>query len=75
MNHGFISLVNIIFDLIFITLSWWSLRVVKIDLFLSAPESPQGKIFKLIIAVVIGHNLTRWFLDYIGWSLLLPQIL
>ncbi len=68
------ALVNILTSLICITLSWWVLQNVRFDLFLREPGGIQGKALQVILAIVLGHGLATFFIDYMGWSGMIRQL-
>ncbi|WP_235946220.1 DUF1146 family protein [Saccharibacillus alkalitolerans] len=54
-----------------IILAWWALQNLKLDLFIRHPQSPQGKMLHVLLAIVLGHFVANFILEYIGWSQLL----
>ncbi|EGK10712.1 DUF1146 family protein [Kroppenstedtia eburnea] len=68
------ALVNILTSLICITLSWWVLQNVRLDLFLRQPGGIQGKLLQVLLAIVLGHGLAVFFIDYLGWSGMIGQL-
>jgi len=62
------AMMGMLLSIFFIGLSWWVLQVFKFDLFIRYPNSTQAKLLQLILAVVLGHGVTLFFLDYIKWS-------
>ncbi|MCJ8012789.1 DUF1146 family protein [Paenibacillus sp. KQZ6P-2] len=67
-NLGVSGLISIIVSLICIGLSWWSLQNLKLDLFIRHPKSAQGKLLQLLLAIVLGHFVSKFLLDYLTWS-------
>lgn len=65
---GSSSLVSMIVSLLCVVLSWWALQNLKLDLFIRYPKSPQGRLLHLLIAIVLGHFVAGFFLDYLSWS-------
>lgn len=65
---GSSSLVSMIVSLLCVVLSWWALQNLKLDLFIRYPKSPQGRLLHLLLAVVLGHFVAGFFLDYLSWS-------
>ncbi len=59
---------HMLITLVCIALSWWSLQHLKIDLFIRHPQSPQGKMLHLILAIIVGRAVAQFFLDYWGWT-------
>ncbi|BFH65600.1 MULTISPECIES: DUF1146 family protein [Paenibacillus] len=65
---GVNGLISIIVSLICIGLSWWALQNLKLDLFIRFPKSAQGKLLHLLLAIILGHFVARFLLDYLNWS-------
>ncbi|MDR6225532.1 DUF1146 family protein [Desmospora profundinema] len=62
------ALVNIMISLICIAISWWVLLNVRLDLFLRDPRHVQAKALQVLLAIVLGHGLATFIIDYSGWS-------
>jgi uncharacterized integral membrane protein (TIGR02327 family) len=62
------SLVNIVISLICITISWWVLLNVRLDLFLRDPRNIQAKALHIVLAIVLGHGLATFIIHYSDWS-------
>jgi uncharacterized integral membrane protein (TIGR02327 family) len=69
--YGFVS---IILTVLFIALSWWGLQAIRFDLFLKKPDSAQAKLLQILLSLVIGYEVARFFLDYLGWSLMIGRV-
>lgn len=65
------GLLSILLSLVFITLSWFSLQSFKFDLFFNRPNGAQAKILLIFISIALGHAVASFFMDYLGWSLML----
>ncbi|MBB3130857.1 putative integral membrane protein (TIGR02327 family) [Paenibacillus rhizosphaerae] len=65
---GVSGLMSIVVSLFCIGLSWWALQNLKLDLFIRHPKGAQGKLLQLLLAVVLGHFVAKFLIDYIGWS-------
>lgn len=74
-SFGATGLVNIVLSLVFITISWWALQSFRFDLFVHSPRSAQAKVLQVLAAVALGHSVARFFMDYLGWSIMLKQLL
>lgn len=64
--YGFIS---IILTIVFIGLSWWSLQSLRFDKILKNPNGARAKLLQIFLSIVVGYEISRFFLDYLGWSL------
>lgn len=62
------ALVNILLSLLCIAISWWVLLNVRLDLFLRDPRNAQAKGLRVVLAIVLGHGLATFLIDYSGWS-------
>lgn len=62
------GLVSLIVSLLCVVLSWWALQNLKLDLVIRYPKSPQGRLLQLLLAIVLGHFVAGFLLDYLGWS-------
>jgi len=71
---GVTGLISMIVSLACIGLSWWALQNLKLDLFIRFPKSPQGKLLHLLLAIILGHFVARFLLDYLNWSQMLKYM-
>ncbi|MEK3790835.1 DUF1146 family protein [Paenibacillus sp. FSL R7-0204] len=65
---GTSNMISMIISLICVALSWWALQNLKLDLVIRYPKSPQGRLLHLLLAIVLGHFVSGFLLDYLGWS-------
>jgi len=65
---GTSGVVSMIVSLLCVVLSWWALQNLKLDLFIRYPKSPQGRLLHLLLAIVLGHFVAGFILDYLNWS-------
>ena len=63
------GLLSIILSIAFIGLAWWALQSFRFDKILKKPNGAQAKLLQIFLSIVIGYELSRFFLDYLGWSL------
>ncbi|MCQ4088128.1 DUF1146 family protein [Saccharibacillus sp. JS10] len=68
---GVSGILSMVLSLGCIFLSWWALQNLKLDVIIRHPQSPQGKMLHVLLAIVLGHFVASFMLDYIGWSQLL----
>jgi len=68
---GVYGILSLLVALGCIILAWWALQNLKLDLIIRHPQSPQGKMLHVLLAIVLGHFVANFVLDYIGWSQLL----
>lgn len=69
--YGFLS---IILSIVFIGLSWWTLQAVRFERLLKRPNSAQAKLLQIFLSIVMGYELSRFFSDYLGWSLIIGDL-
>ncbi|OAB47677.1 DUF1146 family protein [Paenibacillus antarcticus] len=62
------GLVSIVVSLFCIWLSWWALQNLKLDLVIRNPQGTQGKLLQVLLAIVLGHFVAGFLLDYLTWS-------
>ncbi|MFV9510425.1 DUF1146 family protein [Tepidibacillus sp. LV47] len=62
------SIVGITITIICIGISWWALQALRFDVFTFRPKSPQAIALQIILSIIIGYQLSQFFLDYLGWS-------
>lgn len=65
---GISGLMSMVVSLLCVALSWWALQNLKLDLIIRYPKSPQGRLLHLLLAIVLGHFVAGFLLDYLGYS-------
>lgn len=65
------GLTAIIVSLVSIAVAFWALQNLKLDLVVRNPKGPQGKLLQLLLAVVLGHFVASFVLDYWGYTRML----
>ncbi|MBD8498220.1 DUF1146 family protein [Paenibacillus arenosi] len=68
MAAGMSGIVNMVIALICIALSWWALQHLKLDLFIRQPQGPQGRVIRLLLAIIMGRAVASFFIDYLTWT-------
>ncbi|GAA4720845.1 DUF1146 family protein [Brevibacillus fulvus] len=68
---GVTAVLGIIVSIVCIGVSWYALQVFRFDLFVKKADSGQAKLLQIILSIFIGYGVARFFIDYLGWSLLL----
>lgn len=71
---AYTSILSIFISIICIGLSWWALQSFRFDMFTYHPKSPQAKALQIILSIVIGYTLAKFFIDYLGWSFQLKSL-
>ena len=74
MGLGSTGLINIFLSLVFIWISWWAIQCFRLDLFVKDYKRPQVKALQILVSVALGHGVARFFMDYLGWSMMLKQL-
>jgi uncharacterized integral membrane protein (TIGR02327 family) len=70
-----IAVINILISIVFIAVSWWALQAFRFDLFVVRADSAQAKLLQILLSIFIGYGVARFFMDYLGWSLMLKELL
>ncbi|WP_405104838.1 DUF1146 family protein [Paenibacillus sp. FSL K6-1217] len=65
---GTSNMISMVVSLICVALSWWALQNLKLELVIRYPKSPQGRLLHLLLAIVLGHFVAGFLLDYLSWS-------
>lgn len=73
-NVGVQALISLFVHLLALVLTWWALQSLKFDLLFRHPKTLQARILYILLSVAISYPVAQFFLDYVNWSLLLPQI-
>ncbi|MET1248670.1 MULTISPECIES: DUF1146 family protein [Sporolactobacillus] len=73
-NSGLQAMISILIHLSFLALTWWALQSLKFEAVFRYPKSLQARIFYVLLAIAISYPVAKFFLDYVVWSLMLPQI-
>ncbi|MGN7469283.1 DUF1146 family protein [Brevibacillus sp. SAFN-007a] len=63
------GVVSIVLSIVFIALSWWALQSFRFEKIVKHPQGAQAKLLQILLSIVIGYEVSRFFLDYLGWSL------
>ncbi|RKD23083.1 hypothetical protein BEP19_12725 [Ammoniphilus oxalaticus] len=74
LGMGADGLINIFISLVFITLSWWALQTLRFELFTNDYKGAQTRLLQILASIALGHGVARFFMDYLGWSLMLKQL-
>ncbi len=64
----FQSLVTLISHIFFIGMSFWGLQSVRIEHLFKKNKVQQVRLFYVILAIVLGYNLSNFFLDFTSHS-------
>ncbi len=68
------GIIQIILSIIMIALSWWALQIVRWDLFLLTPNSPQAKILVIFLSIIVGSLVANFIMQYFSWSNLIKYL-
>lgn len=68
------SLIAMIISLSCIAIAWWSLQHLKLDLIVKHPKSPQARMLQLLLAIVLGHFVSDFVLEYLSWTQMLKYL-
>jgi uncharacterized integral membrane protein (TIGR02327 family) len=67
-------LLNIVISITCIGLSWWGLQAVRFDIFTKKADSAQTKLLQILLSILIGNGVARFFMEYLSSSLLLGNL-
>jgi uncharacterized integral membrane protein (TIGR02327 family) len=65
---GVDALVHIFLSLASIAFSWWALWGVRLERFMRSGKVLQAKALMVLLSIGLGHQLTRFLTDYLGWA-------
>lgn len=71
---GVTHLINIIFTLLCIAFVWWILQAVRFDVFMKSSNNFQVRGLQMVLAIVLGYMLGKFFMDYAYWSSMLKWL-
>jgi len=71
---GIDGLLSIVVALLSITFAWYVIQGLKLDFIVKHPRGPQAKMLQVLLAIVLGHGLARFVLDYLDWTRMLRWI-
>ena len=69
------ALLSIISHLAFIALAWYALQAIHFEKFLRAHAVFQARLLYILLAIVLGSMVSNFFLDYLSWAQVLPQLM
>ncbi|WP_027094293.1 DUF1146 family protein [Cohnella thermotolerans] len=67
-SAGWNALFSMFVTLGLIVVVWVLLREIRWDKIFLHPLSPGARLLQLLLAIVIGHQLARFVLDYWNWT-------
>lgn len=67
---GLFSIIIVILSIIFV---WFVIQEVKWDTFFRFPRSPKARMFQVVVAIIMGHLLAKFILEYWGYTVLLKS--
>ncbi|WP_318245303.1 DUF1146 family protein [Paenibacillus gallinarum] len=68
------SLVAMIISLSCIAIAWWSLQHLKLDLIVKHPKSAPARMLQLLLAIVLGHFVSKFVIEYLSWAQMLKYL-
>ncbi|EJL46561.1 putative membrane protein YwzB [Brevibacillus agri] len=63
------GVLSIVMSIVFIALAWWALQSFRFEKIVKHPQGAQAKLLQILLSIVIGYEVSRFFLDYLGWSM------
>lgn len=71
---GWNALFSVFILLFSVLTAWYSLQVVRWDVFLKNPKSRPAAVLRLLIAIVLGYQLAKFVNEYFAASMLIKGI-
>ncbi|PYE50683.1 DUF1146 domain-containing protein [Paenibacillus barcinonensis] len=68
------SLISMLVSLLCIAISWWALQNLKLDLVIRQPRGAQGRLLHLLLAIILGHAVAGFVIDYLSWTQMLKNL-
>ncbi|MEG1045228.1 MULTISPECIES: DUF1146 family protein [Carnobacterium] len=72
---GVQSLLGIVSHIIFIMMSFWALRGIRIENWIKKGYERQARVLYVFLSIVIGYTVSSFFLEFISLSKSLPYLL
>ena len=72
---GVQSLLGIVSHIIFIMMSFWALRGIRIENWIKNGYERQARVLYIFLSIVIGYTVSSFFLEFISLSKSLPYLL
>lgn len=74
MQFGVQAATDLFIHLVILIVTWWAIQSIKWDIWLRTPSSLKAKILMILITIAISYPVASFFIDYLSWSVQLPQI-
>lgn len=68
ISYGLNGLFSIVVVLLCIILCWVVLQELKLESLMRHPRGPKARMLLVVLAVVLGHSLASFVLDYYNWT-------
>ncbi|SET65824.1 conserved hypothetical integral membrane protein [Oceanobacillus limi] len=65
---GQLAIMSMISHVIFISITWRLVQTINLDPLIRKGKSGEAKLLLLLITIVIGSGVSRFFLEFIQWS-------
>ncbi|WP_129727641.1 DUF1146 family protein [Ectobacillus funiculus] len=62
------ALIAIVLHLLFIALTWWALQGIHFENLMKKGKIAQTRVLLILLTIAIGSSVSRFFLDYLGYS-------
>ena len=72
---GVQSSLGIVSHIIFIMMSFWALRGIRIENWIKKGHERQARVLYIFLSIVIGYTVSSFFLEFISLSKSLPYLL
>lgn len=65
---GQLAITGLLSHIIFIVITWQVMQSINFEPIIRKHRTTEARIFLLLIAIVIGTSVSRFFLDILQWS-------
>lgn len=62
---GVQSLITLISHIFFICMAFWALQSIRTDTWIKKYHIPQARLLYVFLAIVIGYNVSSFFIEFI----------
>ncbi len=67
-QFGQFSAIGLISHIVFLTITWYALQALRIDVLIRPGREMQAKVLLILLTIAIGSLVSNFFLDYLQWS-------
>ncbi|GGA64366.1 DUF1146 family protein [Ornithinibacillus halotolerans] len=68
LSIGQVALMSIISHIIFIYITWRLMQTINFEPLIRKGRATEARILLLLVTIVIGTGVSRFFLEFLRWS-------